>query len=149
MAGVPVRPPLAFGTALALGSYLDWRWPAPLLPDWLQWALGLPLCAAGIALIALTVRELRRAGTPLDPRKPAVRLVITGPFALTRNPAYLSLAVSYLGIAVAADNLWTACLLPPLLVAIDRGVIRREERYLDRRFGAPYRAYRARVRRWL
>lgn len=35
------------------------------------------------------------------------------------------------------------------LAVMQQGVIEREERYLDRRFGTAYRQYQARVRRWL
>jgi protein-S-isoprenylcysteine O-methyltransferase Ste14 len=40
-------------------------------------------------------------------------------------------------------------LLPAVLVVVDWGVIRREERYLEERFGSDYTEYRRRVRRWL
>jgi protein-S-isoprenylcysteine O-methyltransferase Ste14 len=39
--------------------------------------------------------------------------------------------------------------LPWALLVVDRGVIAREERYLERRFGAEYASFRTRVRRWL
>ena len=40
-------------------------------------------------------------------------------------------------------------MLPGVLLAVDRGVIRREERYLEERFGSDYQAYVSRVRRWI
>jgi protein-S-isoprenylcysteine O-methyltransferase Ste14 len=37
----------------------------------------------------------------------------------------------------------------PLAITIRYGVVAREERYLETKFGATYRVYRASVRRWL
>ena len=70
-----------------------------------------------------------RAGTPISPYSASTTLVTAGPFRITRNPAYLGMAMVYSGIAVSAEALWA---LVPLLAVIDRGVIVRDERYLDR-----------------
>jgi protein-S-isoprenylcysteine O-methyltransferase Ste14 len=45
--------------------------------------------------------------------------------------------------------LWAIILLPVALLVIQRGVIEREERYLERKFGEEYLSYKARVRRWI
>ena len=43
----------------------------------------------------------------------------------------------------------TACLIAGVLPVMHYGVIAREERYLDGKFGEAYRRYCARTRRWL
>jgi hypothetical protein len=75
--------------------------------------------------------------------------VTTGPFRWSRNPLYLANLIIYVGTTLVVDALWPFVLLVPLIALLEWGVIRREERYLSRKFGAPYDAYRARVRRWL
>jgi protein-S-isoprenylcysteine O-methyltransferase Ste14 len=55
----------------------------------------------------------------------------------------------YIGIAVLAEALWVLLPLPLVLLIIDRGVIAREERYLERKFGQEYLDYKQRVRRWV
>lgn len=68
---------------------------------------------------------------------------ITGPTSGIRKPTV------YAGVGLAADSLWTVALLVPLLLLMRYGVIAREERYLARKFGQRYLAYKASVRRWL
>ena len=77
------------------------------------------------------------------------RLTTEGPFRYSRNPAYLSLAMIYAGIAVLRNSLWTILLLPLVVYVIQREVIGREERYLERTFGEEYLDYKTRVRRWV
>jgi protein-S-isoprenylcysteine O-methyltransferase Ste14 len=45
--------------------------------------------------------------------------------------------------------IWALALLPVVLLAVDRLVIAREERYLEAKFGEEYRDYKRSVRRWL
>ena len=146
--GMVAPPPLIYAAPLGLGLALGRVLPGKLLPEPAR-VLGWPLLGAGVALIAWFVLTLRAARTPLDPREPVTTLVSSGPYRLTRNPAYLGMAMIYAGVALLANALWAALLLPGALLAIRRGVIDREERYLERRFGDEYVRYRSRVRRWV
>jgi protein-S-isoprenylcysteine O-methyltransferase Ste14 len=112
--------------------------------------LGLSLLGGGALLMSWFVWTMRRADTAIDPRKPVSRLVVEGPFPYTRNPSYLSMAMIYARLVSLANALWAILLLPAALIVIQRGVIEREERYLERKFGEEeYLRYKARVRRWV
>jgi protein-S-isoprenylcysteine O-methyltransferase Ste14 len=52
------------------------------------------------------------------------------------------------GLALALRSPWTVLLMLPLAITMRYGVVAREEEYLERRFGADYRAYKHTVRRW-
>jgi len=92
---------------------------------------------------------MKRAGTNVRPDQPSLHLVTDGPFRYSRNPLYLATLGLYGGVTLLVDAVWPALLLVPLLAVLRWGVIAREERYLEAKFGDEYRAYKARVRRWL
>ncbi len=92
---------------------------------------------------------MERAGTNVNPREPTTALVVSGPFRFSRNPLYVALTLMYAGLAVVANAFWVLVLLVPVLLVLHSGVVRREERYLEAKFGEAYRQYRARVRRYL
>ena len=58
-------------------------------------------------------------------------------------------ALLYGGISLIVNTVWPIVVLPAVLMVVHYGVISREERYLERKFGDVYQQYRARVRRWL
>jgi protein-S-isoprenylcysteine O-methyltransferase Ste14 len=147
--GVVAPPPLIFLAGLAIGFGLEALLPGSSVPDALAWILGGALLLAGLALLASFNSLFHRAGTAVEPWKPTTAIVTTGPYRLTRNPAYLGMALVYIGIAVMSQALWALLPLPLVLAIIDRGVIAREERYLERKFGQEYLDYKRRVRRWI
>jgi protein-S-isoprenylcysteine O-methyltransferase Ste14 len=147
--GVIAPPPLIYLAGLAAGFALDALLPSASVPDSVAWAVGGALVIAGLALAVSFVRAFRRARTPVNPGEPTTTIVTTGAYRLSRNPGYLGMALACAGIAVLTGALWALVTLVPTLLLIDRAVIAREERYLERRFGEEYARYRDRVRRWI
>ncbi len=134
--GVIARPPFIYLGFLALGLGLDWLWPYPLLPEAVQYALGGALCALGLGVALASIRRFKAAGTNLDPLKPATAILTEGPYRWSRNPIYIGLTAAYAGVGIAVDAPWVWILLLPTLVVMHFGVIAREERDLERKFGA-------------
>ncbi len=151
-ADVAVKPPILFVGALVLGCLLSWIVPlGPGLGSANTHALaaGGSLALVGLALFAISVREFRRAGTSVVPGEPSTVLLEDGPYRYTRNPIYISFVIFYFGLAIMLTSAWMLVLLIPVLIILQRGVVEREEAYLQAKFGAAYRKYQARVPRWL
>src|SRR5262249_31678710 len=100
-------------------------------------------------LFGWSYRLFRRVGTSMVPVKPSTALVVRGPYRLTRNPMYLSLLCLYLAAALWFGVVWALILVPLVVLVVQSLVIRKEERYLEQKFGDTYRQYRAHVRRWI
>jgi protein-S-isoprenylcysteine O-methyltransferase Ste14 len=148
-AGVVAPPPLIFLAGLVVGFGLEALLPGVDLPAWLEWGVGGLLVVAGLGLLMWFNTLFSRSSTAVEPWKPTTTIVTGGPYRFTRNPAYLGMALTYIGIAVLSSAVWVLLPLPVVIAVIDRGVIAREERYLERKFGEEYLGYRRRVRRWI
>lgn len=147
--GAHTPPPLLYAGTLLLGLLLNRQFPLPFLPRRLSRIVGATMVIGGQVVGIASVRALRRAGNSPRPDVPVRELVEEGPYGHSRNPLYLSMTMIYAGIAAIANARWAILLLPAVLTAINQGMVRREERYLEERFGDRYRDYKARVRRWL
>jgi protein-S-isoprenylcysteine O-methyltransferase Ste14 len=151
VAGVIALPPFIFLGFLVAATVLEAIAPLPLFGAHAiaRYGAGAVLALGGFVLIGLGTRRFVAAGTNIPPNLPTTALVVDGIYGWTRNPLYLGSTLVYLGLSVAAGSLWAIILLVPLLWVINVGVVAREERYLERKFGNAYRTYKARVRRWV
>lgn len=68
---------------------------------------------------------------------------------MSRNPIYLGMLLLCAGAGIIANSLWGLALTLPLAVILQKGVIEREEAYLEQKFGDTYMRYKAKVRRWI
>jgi protein-S-isoprenylcysteine O-methyltransferase Ste14 len=146
---IVVPPPLIYLGPLAFGLLLGRAAPLPFLPRGLSRVIGWPVLVSGALLLWWFGRTLRNAETTFRIDRPVTRLVTGGPFRLSRNPGYLSFAMIYAGVAALMNSLWAILLLPAALAMVQRTIIAKEERYLERHFGEEYLRYKGRVRRWL
>jgi protein-S-isoprenylcysteine O-methyltransferase Ste14 len=150
--GVIVLPPLIPLAALLLGLLLDWLVPGYFLHVFLTFGerifLGIILFAVGLALILVGGHYFSVAKTNIPPYKPALHLVTDGIYAWVRNPMYVGFGFITAGLAIAFGSDWTLVLMIPAAIVLHRGVVLREERYLEAKFGDAYRQYMMRVPRY-
>ena len=112
-------------------------------------AIGAAFAVLGVVVSFSGVGLFHRLRTAIIPFKPATKLVTSGIYRWTRNPMYLGMTLAYIGLAVGFDSILALLLLPLVLAVIQTQVIAREEAYLEREFGDPYREYKRQVRRWI
>ena len=146
--GVLIYPPIAFLLTTGLGIGLQLVHPISIGPRSLLRIVGATLAVLAGTIALLAAREIKRAGSNIHPNHPTTAIVTRGPYRWTRNPMYLSLCLLATGIGLYLGGLAPVLSAPVLAFVLHWGVILREERYLQRKFGAPYATYRATVRRW-
>lgn len=149
VAGVIAPPPLIVGGFLLLGGVVHWFVPVGVTAAPAGRIVGMALVALALPLAAVAIHGMIRAKTHFDPYKPSTSLLTGGIYGFSRNPMYVALLMLAAGIALLCNSAWMLAGLIPAALLLRFGVIAREERYLERRFGDEYRRYLARVRRWL
>jgi protein-S-isoprenylcysteine O-methyltransferase Ste14 len=107
-------------------------------------AVGLLLLALGVGLIGWSVAAAadRRVDSPAE-------LITQGPYLLSRNPMYLGWTLLHISLGLLANSCWIILLALPASIVTHFLDVRREEQFLERKFGAEHLRYKQRVRRYL
>ena len=79
---------------------------------------------------------------------PPERLVLTGPYAYTRNPMYLGHVIFLIGLTLTLES-WLAALITVSVAVWFHTRVLDDETKLIQRLGRPYVEYLACVKRWL
>jgi len=131
-AGVITIPPFIYIIGLIAGLLIHYFYPRDFLPEAIAIWIGVPLILVAFPIAVMAFKTFKQAENDPDVRTPTTTIVTVGVYRLSRNPMYLSLAILYLGISF-----------------VHEGVIKREEKYLEKKFGDAYLQYKSKVRRWI
>jgi protein-S-isoprenylcysteine O-methyltransferase Ste14 len=148
---VIVFPPIIVVVTVALAVALQWLAPLDLLAridPTCRWAVGSLVLVAGVFPTIAGAVTLLRHGTNVLPSRPATALITGGIYRWTRNPMYTGGAPVMIGIAIIFALDWLPVLMIPSWLTLHFGVVRREEAYLEQKFGDAYRRYRVQVPRY-
>lgn len=114
---------------------------------WAGWIGGV-LIAAALGLVVWSAKAFRNHETPIHPRRKPRTLLTTGPYALSRNPIYLAMAMIALGFALICGSVGALLPVPLFVWIVTVRFIRGEEFHIDRNFGEEWRRYTEKTRRW-
>ncbi len=151
-AGVIAPPPLIALGVLLIGLGLDRLFPVGVAGAVFPRSARVTIATALVVLaawpMARALWRFRLAGTAAEPWKPTTALVVRGIYKRTRNPMYQAFGLFVLGLAFAFASDWTFLLFPLGAAIMHFGVVRREERYLEGKFGEAWRSYSDQVPRY-
>ncbi len=148
-AAVKFPPPLIFLLSL-LAAYAAQRfWPISIGNISGLKPLGAAVIILGICIAILVSLSFKRAETNIEPWKPTRKIVSTGVFAYSRNPAYLAFCLALIGTGIFLNSFWILISFIPSAILVYYIAIRKEETYLEKKFGGEYVDYKNKVRRWL
>ena len=147
--GIMIPPPLIYFIGFLFAYVMNRFYLIPMLGPPLSIVLAILAVTPSAVLGLWSMLEFWHARTNPLPHKPSSSLVIVGPYRVTRNPMYVSLALLHVSFGFLLGIAWAFVVLPAVIFIVNIYVIRREESYLESKFGEQYRAYKKRVRRWL
>jgi protein-S-isoprenylcysteine O-methyltransferase Ste14 len=150
--GVIAPPPLIFLSGLLLGGIVQWFYPLYIFPPeylFVARSSGVLLIIFGLGIIFAAKMKMQKANTNIEPWKPTNAIISDGIYSYSRNPIYVAMVLIYLGVTFVFNAVWFLPFLILVLMAMQYGVILREERYLQEKFGKNYSDYKKKVRRWI
>jgi len=149
--GVYIPPPLFYVLTFLLAIYIQKKFAVNEAIFQLLVTKLIGMFFLGISLVFLytSLRKFILTKNTILLIKPASSLQTNGVYTISRNPMYVSLCLIYLGLSCLVGNWWNIILFPILFFIVQEYIIKREEKYLERAFGAEYLDYQKKVRRWL
>lgn len=142
-------PPTYFMILLLLSIAIHFVFPIFkfVFPPWNY--MGFGLIILGIIMNIWTDSLFKEKQTTVKPHEMPNFFITSGPFKLSRHPMYIGMVSILFGVAIFLGS-FVAFIFPIVFVIIiGRLFIPMEEKYLEKKFGNKYVAYKKKVRRWI
>lgn len=139
---------MTFIAGIVLSWYTPWHLSVLMDMSFIRF-VGVILLLASLTLNTLSYRAFQKHNTPYAPFSNPKVLLCKGIFGLSRNPVYLALLLSQLGIACVFDSVWIILSSVVLFFTLQYLVVPEEEKALQDTFEEAYTHYTKTTRRWL
>jgi protein-S-isoprenylcysteine O-methyltransferase Ste14 len=147
-ASVKFPPPIVFLLFMLLAYSFHYLHPLEInnMPN--LFIIGAFITILGFVIIFVATQSFKQAQTNVEPWKPTVRIISSGIFTYSRNPIYVAFCIITVGIGIILNSFWIILSFIPSIVVIFFIAIKKEELYLENKFGQEYLSYKENVRRW-
>ena len=139
-------PPIILLCSLIIQTVLYFTFPMLIN---LSILLGIFIILTGIFLVYISLKKLLKMETTFIPDGQPNKLVIDGPFRVSRNPIYLGMLFILLGTAISLQSLSALLIAFIFFLIINFTCIKHEEEKLASTFNEEWKEYLAKTRRWL
>lgn len=147
--GIRIPPPLIAAVVIGCAWLMQDSFPLTIDAEGRPLFAGIAVVALAFLLALIAAIQFLAAKTHLEPWRPTSTVIRHGIFRYSRNPIYLALCIATVGAGLLLNSWWAIIGAPLLAWLLQQFVIRREEAYLESKFGDEYLAYKRTVRRWL
>ena len=148
-AAVKFPPPLIYLIFMLVAYAAHYFYPIGLgIASGLNY-IGVGVAMLGIYMAILVSRSFKRVETNIEPWKPTTKIISTGIYAYSRNPVYVGFCLVPVGTGIFLNSFWILIGFIPSAILVYYVAIRKEEAYLEEKFGEEYVHYKNKVRRWL
>jgi protein-S-isoprenylcysteine O-methyltransferase Ste14 len=143
----PLVPLITVASSILMQAFLPLQLFAHLTV-YVRLPIAAGLLGAGIGMMASARHALTRNGTNVRTSLPTLVLVDSGIYRWTRNPLYVGGCLVMFSVAFLCALDWLPLIFPLSLMVLHFGIVKREELYLERKFGSEYLSYASRVPRY-
>jgi len=147
--GVKLPPPILFLGLGLIGVGMEYAIPLSIGIDSPANYSGVGVIIISIVSIMFMSKLFERNKTAIEPWKTTSKIITTGPYKYSRNPIYILFCGVPVGLGIAFDTYWALFAFIPALIIVYYSAVKKEEKYLESKFGQEYLDYKGKVRRWL
>ena len=147
--GVRIPPPIIFIGFGLFGILINYLKPLTITGPSLLIFLGALILIGSFLGFGYMINFYKRNKTEIEPTKTTSKINTSGLYRYSRNPVYIILCAGPVGLGFIFMTYWATFAFIPALIVIYFTAVKKEEQYLEKKFGQEYLNYKRKVRRWI
>lgn len=129
-----IYPPTVFNVSLVIMIILHFISPLKILLHGYNRFISLPFLIFGAAFSLIADNQFKQHSTTVKPFEESDKLIVTGIFAVSRNPMYFGMALILLAVAIFLGSISPFVIVLIFIFLINEIFIKTEENMLKQKF---------------